>query len=149
MPVISDNVGFKNPAGLFEFGPTIQVHVGLDYQTFPQPNLETMTPLIYALIDTGATLTCIDKTLAVQLNLPIRGEPLPISGSAGKHTVNRHLGQIYIPSLKTTIYGLFPAVDLVGGGQPHNVLIGRAFLATCRMLYDGMTGDVNIEHHQP
>ena len=138
------DIGFVNPGGLYEFGPTINVQVGLDYQTFPHPNVERMTPPIYALIDTGASLTCIDKTLAVQQNLPIRGEPFFLSGISGVNKVNRHLGQIYIPALDATIYGLFPAVDL--STHVHKALIGRAFLRSCQIFYDGKTGKVTMTY---
>lgn len=123
----------------------MMVLVGLSYDTFPDPHLDTMTPPLYALIDTGASQTCVDKTLAIQLELPIRGKPFSIAGISGPETVNMHLGQIYMPALGETLSGLFPAVDLAGGGQPHKVLIGRDFLKSCRMSYDGTTGDVEIE----
>ena len=83
MPIKTTKVGATNSDGLYEYGPTIYVQVGFDYQTYPQPNLSRMTPQIYALIDTGANLTCIDKTLALQLNLPMRGEPFSIHGISG------------------------------------------------------------------
>ena len=145
MPTKSTKVGFGDPESLISQGPTIMVRVGLDYDTFPDPNLNTMTPPIYALIDTGASNTCIDKTLVVQIGLPIHGEPFSLAGISGPETVNIHLGQIYIPALEETLSGLFPAVDLAGGGQPHKVLIGRDFLKSCRMSYNGITGDVQID----
>ena len=103
-----------------------------------------MTPPVWALIDTGASLSCIDKAFAVQCKLPIHGIPFTILGVSGRDDVNRHLGQIHIPLLNTTIYGLFPAVDL--SGQNHKVIIGRAFLESCVMTYNGMTGDVQIDY---
>lgn len=145
MPTKSTKVGFENPDDLIASGPTMMVLVGLSYDTFPDPHLDTMTPPLYALIDTGASHTCVDKTLAIQLELPIRGKPFSIAGIAGSETVNMHLGQIYMPALGETLSGLFPAVDLAGGGQPHKVLIGRDLLKACRMSYDGTTGDVEIE----
>jgi hypothetical protein len=58
--------------------------------------------------------------------------------------VNIHIAQIHIPSLKTTIYGEFAAVDLIAGGQPHHALIGRTFLRNFQMVYNGKTGQVTI-----
>ena len=141
----STKVGTLDPESLIILGPSIMVHVGLDYETYPHPNLDVMTPPIWALIDTGASLTCIDKSLAVQLGLPIRGAPFSISGISGPETVNMHLGQIHIPTLKTTISKLLPAVDLGGGNQIHQVIIGRDFLNSCQMFYDGTTGEVQID----
>ena len=145
MPAKSTKVGFVNPESLISQGPTIMVRVGLDYDTYPDPNLDTMTSPVYALIDTGASNTCIDKTLAVQIGLPIHGEPFLIAGISGPETVNIHLGQIHIPALGETLSGLFPVVDLAGGGQHHKVLMGRDFLKSCKMFYDGTTGDVQID----
>lgn len=53
--------------------------------------------------------------------------------------------QIHIPALGETLSGLFPVVDLAGGGQHHKVLMGRDFLKSCQMYYDGTTGDVQID----
>ena len=77
MPTIS--AGFDDLAGiagwsdLVQFGPTIQVQIGFDSAYTPanptRPNLPQATwP---ALIDTGATESCIDSALAAQLALPV------------------------------------------------------------------------------
>ena len=58
-----------------------------------------------------------------------------------------HMAQIHVPALAFTIYGVFAAVDLIAGGQPHQALIGRTLLRHCRMEYDGLTGGVVI--HTP
>ena len=83
MPTKFTKVGFENPDDLIASGPTMMVLVGLSYDTFPDPHLDTMTPPLYALIDTGASHTCVDKTLAIQLELPIRGKPFSIAGISG------------------------------------------------------------------
>jgi predicted aspartyl protease len=110
----------------------------------PQPVHLPPTPHP-ALIDTGATESCIDSGLAMQLNLPIIDQR-PISGIHGAGLVNVHLAQIHIPSLAYTIWGAFCAVDLVAGGQAHYALIGRTFLRDFTMVYEGRTGTVTLSN---
>jgi len=98
---------------------------------------------VQALVDTGATQSCIDSALAMALNLPIIDRQT-VGGSAGSHEVNMHLGQIHIPTLGQTIYGAFAGVNLIAGGQQHLALIGRTFLMHFSMLYDGRTGTVYL-----
>src|SRR6266550_1180082 len=130
---------------LVQFGPTMQVDIGFD-ETFEQasdaaPNLAMKG--VHALVDTGATESCIDSSLAMQLQLPIIDQRA-CAGISGPMPVNMHLAQINIPSLQSTLYGAFAGVNLAAGGQPHLVLIGRTFLQHFYMLYNGQTGSVLI-----
>ena len=108
MPAKSTKVGFVNPENLISQGPTIMVRVGLDYDTYPDPNLDTMTSPVYALIDTGASNTCIDKTFVMQIGLPIHGEPFLIAGISGPETVNIHLDRFIFQHWKKRSPGCFP-----------------------------------------
>lgn len=71
-------IGFNTPAHLIRFDPTIDVYIGFDpeykyNQKNPsEPNLPTIDNK--ALIDTGASGSCIDSTVALTLNLPIINE---------------------------------------------------------------------------
>src|SRR5713101_2684891 len=58
------------------------------------------------LVDTGAGESCIDSVLAAHLNLPVV-DRRDISGVHGRQTVNMHLAQVVVPSLKFTLYGAF------------------------------------------
>ena len=144
--------GFQNVPGgrpaheiLVSLGPTLIVDIGFD----PTYTSTTTTPPesgiqgVHALVDTGATESCIDNLLAAQLGLPIV-DRRSVSGSAGKHDVNVYLAQVYVRSLPFTIWGAFSGVDLKAGGQVHSALIGRTFLASFKMVYDGTTGDVTL-----
>jgi hypothetical protein len=131
---------------LVSFGPTILVDIGFDPSYSPS---ETVTaPLagltaIEALVDTGATTSCIDNLLAVELGLPVV-DRMPIAGVGGQHLANMYLAQIHVPALNRTLYGTFAGVNLRDGGQPHSALMGRTFLRHYRMVYDGPTGKVTI-----
>ena len=99
--------------------------------------------VFWGLVDTGAGESCIDDQLGIRLGLPIIDQR-DIAGISGVKKANMYLAQIHIPSLSYTIYGSFAGVDLVGGGQVHQVLVGRTFLSAFKMVYDGTTGDVTI-----
>lgn len=143
--------GFDDSGGvlgqdlLVVMGPTLLVDIGFDPAFVPTNNAVPVPGIrsVRALVDTGATTSCIDAALAMQLNLPIVDRQI-ISGISGQHEANMHLGQIHIPSLAFTVYGTFAAVNLLAGGQSHFALIGRTFLQSCKMSYDGTTGQVII-----
>jgi predicted aspartyl protease len=130
---------------LTSYGPTLLVDIGFDPDYTQAPNKVPVAGItgLHALVDTGAGESCIDNLLAAQLNLPIV-DRRHVSGSSGKHEVNVYLAQVHIPSLPYTIWGAFAGVELKAGGQAHSALIGRTFLASFKMVYDGRTGDVTI-----
>ena len=143
MPTI--NCGFSDPYQLVHHGPVIAVTIGFDPDFQPgagvHPNLP---PNRYpALVDTGATRSCIDSALAAALHLPIMDRD-EIGGVGGLTEVNLYLAQIYIPELQFTIYGGFAGAHLRAGGQPYYALLGRTFLRHFSMHYDGRTGAVTI-----
>lgn len=83
--------GFTSRHNLVQHGPTISVQIGFDpsYQpSGPLPNLGTSPRP--ALVDTGAVATCIDSSLAADLQLPIIGRKT-ISGVLGAGSVYVHL----------------------------------------------------------
>jgi len=132
---------------LMSLGPTMGVDIGFDKDYNPNATPKTIpVPAIkgiVALVDTGASQSCIDNLLASQLGLPIVDKQ-PISGTIGTHMVNVYLAQIHVPNLGFTIYGTFFGVDLAAGGQVHKALIGRTFLRNFTMVYEGKTGTVTI-----
>lgn len=150
----STNCGYSDiPGGatggalLTYYGPTLSVDIGFDPAY--NANVPWAVPTggitgIRALVDTGAGESCIDSTLASQLNLPIV-DRRPVAGAHGSQDVNMHLAQVHVPSLNFTIYGAFAGVHLQAGGQPHQALIGRTFLKHYKMIYNGSTGLVTLE----
>lgn len=144
--------GFRDVAGgasgeslLVAYGPTIAVDIGFDPNYTPKTSAPPVPGItgIAALVDTGATESCIDSLLAAQLNLPIVDRRIT-SGAHGSREVNVHLAQIHVPILGVTIWGQFAAVDLAAGGQPHKALLGRTFLRSFVLTYTGKTGSVVI-----
>jgi predicted aspartyl protease len=138
--------GAKGSILLEMYGPTILVDIGFD------PNFKATVPVktpvagmkgLKALVDTGATESCIDSLLAAQLNLPVVDKRI-VGGVHGSLQVNVHLAQVHIPAINFTIYGMFSGVHLAARGQQHKALLGRTFLRHCSMIYDGKTGRVLI-----
>jgi len=137
--------GFNSQNDLVHFGPTLNVMIGFDpsYRSDSGNNPNIPANTYPALVDTGATQSCIDSALATHLNLPIF-DRRNVSGVHGSQTVNMHLAQIFVPELNLIEYGQFSGVHLTAGGQPHFALIGRTFLREIVMAYDGSTGSVRL-----
>lgn len=82
---------------LAQYGPTLRVDLGFDDAYRPsRPDRLAKLPAegIPALIDTGASTSCIDATLAMQLQLPVVDQQ-PCAGIGGLMEVNMHLAQIH------------------------------------------------------
>jgi len=146
--------GFDNVPGgasgqelLTTWGPTLFVDIGFDpnYNPSGAPLQVPVSGItgVRALVDAGASESCIDAILAAQLNLPIIDKRL-ISGVGGSHSVNIYMAQVHVPSLAFTLYGPFAGVDLTAGCQIHRALIGRTFLQNFTMIYEGLTGTVKL-----
>lgn len=148
------DVGFATDAKasgrdhLYNIGPTMWVDVGFD-EKFDYDNPTTGLALpesaakqVPALIDTGATTSSIDDSLAQQLKLPLidKGQA---SGVGGRIELNVYMAHINVPGMGMQ-YGRFSGVHLAAGGQAHRVLIGRSFLRDSVMVYDGITGAVRL-----
>jgi predicted aspartyl protease len=127
------------------YGPTIAVDIGFDPAYKPSQGGVPVAGIqgMAALVDTGATESCIDSMLATQLNLPIVDKRI-MAAAHGAREVNVHLAQIHVPTLQFTIWGEFAAVDLSAGGQPHKALLGRTFLRSLTMTYVGSSGAVTV-----
>jgi hypothetical protein len=127
-------------------GPTLLVNIGFDneWDHSRKLNPKALITDVSALVDTGASISCIDDELAKNLNLPQIDE-LPFAGCLGTQVAKIYLAQIYIPSLDFTIYGRFAGVHLKAGGQLHRTLLGRSFLHRFEMYYNGKTGDVTLK----
>lgn len=145
-----EGAGANGSQLLVQVGPTLVVNIGFDpvFDSAIGGTPQLAMTNVNALVDTGATESCIDSGLAMQLNLPIIDQR-QVGGISGAALVNMHLAQIHVPSLPFTVYGAFAGVDLAAGGQPHLALIGRTFLRHFIMSYNGITGEVTIHDGAP
>ncbi|HEY2356775.1 MAG TPA: retropepsin-like aspartic protease [Phenylobacterium sp.] len=98
---------------------------------------------VRALIDTGAGGDCIDDELAKQLKLPVTDEG-EISGVGGRHQAFVYTARIWVPQLDRLLFQPFTGVRLQEGEQWHRVILGRSFLRSHRLVYDGPGGQVEL-----
>ena len=130
------------------YGPTLLVEIGFDrdyrIDSNRRPNISH--DLLPALVDTGATESCIDADFAQKLGLLSfeRNDSATVVGISGPTMVDHYLAQIYVPELERTIYGLLAGVRLQTGNQPYYALIGRDFLQHFTLHYEGPTGNVTL-----
>ena len=136
-------ITYTNKEELIALGPLLPVHIGLDIESLPIVNLDSMLGPLPALVDTGAYDSCVAKEIALELQLPIVGQR-DVFGVSGQFKANVHLAQIHIPDLDFTLYGRFAGVDLVGG-VPYSALLGRTFLQYFTMVYEGSKGIVTFD----
>ena len=146
--MLTTSCGFEGrPEQLVIYGPTLLVEIGFDSNfRVGIPNRPDLPPdQFHALVDTGASPTCIDSGLAVALNLPVVDRQ-EVAGALGAGRVNVYLAQIFVPGIGATFSGRFVGAHLIAGGQPHSALIGRDFLRHFKMSYDGRTGAVTLSN---
>lgn len=146
MPILNIQYRDKNPditpeATLTIHGPTIVVLVGPATPTRENGTIDFQGHQALALIDTGAGRSCIDEKLAQKLKLtPIDRQQ--IGGVRGKQEHLIYLGLIRVPPpLDMYSKGRFVGVDM-GAAQP--VLLGRDFLQSCVLIYNGTNGTISI-----
>jgi hypothetical protein len=159
MPILEvgfvDSPGVANPLEMLRrAGPTLTVQVGPGIPILPADQMpiadqginQSRLPHVsdcLALLDTGASDSCIDQGLADYLSLPLV-DRWRAGGIGGAHEMNVYLAALTIPTLGITKNGLFMAVRLVESGQPHSVLIGRDLMTDLIIIYDGRRGGVSL-----
>lgn len=135
------------PVVLQQRGPCVQVTVGLAQIIVNQILQQGKTPPQpisgMALIDTGATSTCIDETAAQRLQLPVVNVVNVASASHASSQQNVYPIHIEIVGLPIAV----DAPQAIGAAlapQGLLALIGRDFLQHCTLFYNGITGEITI-----
>jgi predicted aspartyl protease len=135
-------------------GPTIAVEIGFNQDLFHADpavvqqaiavaHAQSAAQIVEALIDTGASESCIDEELANELQLPLIDRRAG-SGIGGTERFNVYLGHIRIAALGFIQYGRFMGVKLRAGQQPHQALLGRSVFKGMLLVYDGRDGSVRL-----
>ena len=139
------SAGFGSAEALSAYGPTFYVRIGIDPKYLPGGPIPNLPPVgLPALVDTGASLSCVDATLAERLQLPLvdRG---PVTGVHGSQETNFYAAQFYSPDLESVVRGLFAGLPLRRSGHLHYALIGRSFL---EHFTHGLRGPDGARRHQ-
>ncbi len=135
------DTGHPDNGRLIAFGPTLRVTVSQFNQVTETGN--TATQVVAALVDTGASESCIDNKLAEELGLPVI-DKMDMSGVSGTKKHNVYLASVHIPDLEFSQYRRFAGVDLRDGGQVHQALLGWTSLRNVILIYDGLRGQVTL-----
>lgn len=143
-----------SPGGLRELGAyfPIEIHVPpLIAEALTKQGLSIPTPVSgVGLIDTGASLTCVDEYILTGLSL----NPIGVvnTGTAsGPVQQNVYPGRIVFPTKGWTldlerVAGVNLAGQVVREAQPKPIiaLLGRNFLERCVFIYNGTMGSWTI-----
>ena len=100
-----------------------------------------------ALIDTGASGTCIDPTIIQQLGMPPSGSTLihTPSTSGAPHPCNQYdVSLIFVHPKITFTFHALPVVETSLASQGIQGLLGRDVLAECLFIYDGASGNYTL-----
>jgi hypothetical protein len=133
MPVFPNRV-----PNLQNIGPIIEVVIFPPQPVFNKLRQEGLVPpdrKLIALIDTGASRSCIDDPIANELGLIARDvvQVQTPSGSSRQYVYD--LG-FAMPGLQTTIIPI-TAIGANLTNQPYDALIGRDILKSCTLIYNG------------
>lgn len=155
MPVYNSVFFKKTPNGneigpwvLSQSGPVISVEVAIPTtlaEVFAKEKKPIPQPAVgWALIDTGATHTCVDDDAISQLGVnPI--SRVEILGSSGAHEVNVFPAHFRFPSIKNFEIDFTATIGVniqaqKFNNQPIIALLGRDVLARCIFVYNGPLG---------
>lgn len=130
--------GYDNPSDLSKKGPILVVNIHS-----PSQSSDLLESDVWALVDTGATNSCVDLGLARRLNLRVV-DKMQMHGVNGMFMAELYAAKIDVPDLKFMQVGPFAGVDLEKSKLGCSVLIGRSFLKNFEMKYEGKTGKVVI-----
>jgi predicted aspartyl protease len=141
----TDTAQISGPDFLGQVGPTVLIEIGYDavYQPAQVWNPTQREVRVPALIDTGATQSSIDETIAQRLNLPLI-DRVSMGTPDGRREFNVYVAQIRIPELDFVQYGSFAGIHLQAGNQLHQALLGRTLLRSMTLYYDGQRGIVTL-----
>lgn len=140
-------VAIPPQAALLQRGPLVQVTVSVG-QAIAQQILQsggTLPPPQsgLALIDTGATSTCVDDAAAQQLKLPAIDVVTVASASHPATQQNVYPIQIEFVGLPITVDAA-RAIGAPLAAQGLLVLIGRDVLQHMVLVYNGPTGSITV-----
>jgi hypothetical protein len=147
MPCINVNIAAGGPLLIVHLGVSLPRLQALNQAGLPIPPGATGT----FLVDTGASCTCVDPALIVNLGLqPTGSVHVQTPSTQGQpHSCDQFDISIFIPSSTATIGHLIPAIPIVAThlqSQGIDGLIGRDVLKDCTLIYNGTAGMFTIAY---
>lgn len=130
---------------LRSIGPIIEVVVFPPAPVFQKLKSEGKVPpskKVTALIDTGATASCIDVSLVAELGLIARDNVAVLTPAGPTRQDIFDLG-FAMPSMALHIIPLTAAGALLGQ-QPYRALLGRDILSMCTLVYNGWDNSYHL-----
>jgi predicted aspartyl protease len=132
---------------LLEKGPCIQVTISVATSIAEQLLQQgiTVPPPIpgLALIDTGASTSCIDAGIAQQLKLPVID--VVQMASASHTSIPQNVYPAVIEVVGTNIKLDVPrAIGASLASHGLSALVGRDFLKQCTFFYNGVIGEITL-----
>ncbi|MBI3576010.1 MAG: retropepsin-like domain-containing protein [Gammaproteobacteria bacterium] len=141
------NVQIPPSIALAGRGPCVQVQVGvaqlIAQQLLQQGKVVPQPAPGLALIDTGASTTCIDDAVAQALGLPVTNVVQVASASHASTPQNVHPAQIEFIGLPLAIAAPNAIVAPLAA-QGLIALIGRDVLQHCTLFYNGPAGSISL-----
>jgi predicted aspartyl protease len=125
--------------GIDDYGPLVEAEIHTDEDTFlVQKNINQYQKFrkVKLLIDTGSSISGLDKRIINQLKLPVYSELAEIDGAGGVFNLKRHNCILYLKIFGTK--GL--PIDVIEGDYSNTIydgIIGRDVLKFCFLEYDG------------
>jgi len=128
-------------------GPCIQVSIGLAQAIAEQVLIsgnQVPAPVVgLALIDTGASVTCIDDAVAQSLGLPVVDVAQMTSASHTATEVNIYPAFMQILGVSLS-FNVDRAMGANLASQGLIALIGRDLLQIATLHYDGPAGNISL-----
>ena len=144
-----DNDKNPSPIGLVIAGPRLSVSINLpkiildNRQSKNEPIPDAING--EALIDTGASHTCIDDSTASQLGLKII-DTVSLQTPSGTSTHNRYMISVNFVGANNNLPNI-PKLSVIGADLKNQgilVLLGRDLLRSCVLVYNGAMGHFSI-----
>jgi len=150
MPILNQRIQWQvsedqiaHPAiALRRFGPRLPIQIGVHaaYAKVLQEKEQVVPPPAsgIALIDTGATITSVDNSVAEKLELKATGS-VKLGTASGPTTASTFAFSFQLQGIPNNI-GITNGVGCDLGGQDLIALIGMDLLANCVFILNGPDG---------
>lgn len=127
-----------------EAGPVVRIAIERPVSLDQVASMKMHPLQIAALVDTGASVTIINPEVARTCDLPSIGK-VKISVLGGINEYLQYAAAISFPDTSLDTVGPVAVTGIPIGPQSVACLLGRDILKQWRIIYDGETGDIEIE----